>query len=91
MKEELEEYKMKSYVKPAIYYESFELTHHIASCTIEMNSAIETCTNGKLVQDGFTYYLFDAGMEGCKQYDNGMEIYCYTNMTWKATDFGFGS
>lgn len=82
---------MKTYVKPVLYYETFELTHHVAACTVDMNSSINDCKVGTLVQDNFTYILFDAGMDGCKLYDGISELYCYTNSGLNVTNIGFGS
>lgn len=35
---------MKTYVKPELYFESFELSQHIAACDIKLANADIWCT-----------------------------------------------
>lgn len=34
----------KTYVKPELYFESFELAEHIAGCNLSLTSTVDTCT-----------------------------------------------
>lgn len=67
---------MKEYVKPELYYESFELSQHIAGCylTIVSYKTIEEC---KAEMPGTGSYVF-AGSQ-CTVQVTDPENYCYTN------------
>ncbi len=61
---------MKTYVKPEIYFESFELSQNIAACDWELNNNdVSACTS-----DGGGYTRFSSGNENCEAED----VYCYT-------------
>ncbi len=67
---------MKPYVKPELYYESFELAQHIAGCNITMNNTVEAnCTGdgtiGKITSNGWFVTI-----DYCISIN---ESYCYTN------------
>lgn len=71
---------MKSYVKPQLYYENFELTQHIAGdCGVVMNQwDLENCKTGSFtIMDPSLDKLFETS-EYCEDYAQG---YCYTNST----------
>lgn len=77
---------MKTYVKPALYFESFELSQHIAACDLKLDhSHIWDCAV-ELHQGGSTSPFFgDLENDFVDAFvDNGSckkkcEIYCYTN------------
>lgn len=75
---------MRSYVKPELFYENFELSQHIATCGIDMNSGDTSICNGNLDGEywgGMTDTVFSDGRTECS-IDNGViEGYCYTNST----------
>ncbi len=68
---------MKKYVKPELFYEQFEVSQHIASCSGEQLDfgSTETCS----VKDG-PFAGFFCGSH-CSTDVTGVEIedYCYTN------------
>ncbi len=72
---------MKQYIKPDLYYENFELSNHVASCSVadsdEKSSTNattgENCTY-ELVES-LTYFVSDNGLCDVK-YDE-FEEYCY--------------
>lgn len=68
---------MKPYVKPELYYESFELAQHIAACNITMNQTVEeNCTgNGTIGPWTYNAWFLDSNTS-CA---NKFEKYCYTN------------
>lgn len=71
---------MKTYVKPEIYFESFELSQHIAACGWYLNSNdASSCT---AEQDGAGYIRFNDANQSCE----GDFDYCYTG--GGATDTG---
>lgn len=74
---------MKTYVKPELFFESFELAQHIAGCSLTMNGDFTTpedCSAsgtiyGVPLPEGESWFL-----------NNGVctaevEAYCYTNGT----------
>ena len=73
---------MKPYVKPELYYESFELAQHIAGCSMsEIKSGeVLTCTAEGTISSVFGTDHSDAWFveqnESCKDCAEG---YCYTN------------
>lgn len=71
---------MKNYVKPELYFESFELTQHIAGdCGVIMNNTdLENCETGSFtIMDPSLDKLFESS-EKCEDYAQG---YCYTKST----------
>lgn len=69
---------MKEYVKPELYYESFELSQHIAGCYLELkNLDVNNCaasgTVGKYTLDS---WFVPNVTSGCTVEPEG---YCYTN------------
>ncbi|MGM9661032.1 MAG: hypothetical protein ACI3WQ_10580 [Faecousia sp.] len=72
---------MKAYVKPELFVESYELSQHIATCGIDVNSTDGSC-NGTIDGD------FWPGLGGtpvfsseCETPVENIEGYCYTNGT----------
>ena len=70
---------MKTYVKPQLYFESYELSQNIAACGYDMNSSFGSCTakadpTQGLPDFGLTFFL--DGQKGC---DVQPEYYCYEN------------
>lgn len=71
---------MKTYVKPELFFESFELAQHIAGCSLKLEF-------GDVGDCGATGYIEDVYLDG----NNGswfisgptctveVEAYCYTN------------
>lgn len=76
---------MKKYVKPDIYFESFQLTQHIAACGWDLNAAtVESCTsegdNQKVYSDNnfFADAYGPAFVERNAACKMKTENYCYT-------------
>lgn len=71
---------MKEYVKPELYYESFELSQHIAACGIDAKYTDETSCKPRLDPDfwGEDTNVF-ASVESCVMDVNTIEVYCYTS------------
>ena len=71
---------MKTYVKPDLAYESFELSQNIAVCGWDMSnqSAKEDCSAyGDESLGNFPVNLFTAGNELCDMTEDQVEGYCY--------------
>lgn len=67
----------KTYKKPAIIVERFELSQNVADCTWNMNYS----DNGTCIGDGSDKrlpMLFSEGLN-CSLYPEAVEDYCYTN------------
>ena len=69
---------MKEYVKPELYYESFELSQHIAGCNLQMQNTIEdTCVaSGTIDGIGSSSAWFVNGIMDCTSW---VQDFCYTN------------
>ena len=69
---------MKEYVKPELYYESFELSQHISGCNLQMQNTIEAaCTaSGTIDGIGDSNAWFVNDIEACKSW---VQDFCYTN------------
>lgn len=78
---------MKTYVKPELYFESFELSQHIAACDIKLaNADIWNCNAevhdklngffGDLEQDFKNAFVDN---NNCTKKVGDFEIFCYTN------------
>ncbi|MBE6950334.1 MAG: hypothetical protein E7451_03240 [Ruminococcaceae bacterium] len=70
---------MKTYVKPQLFFESYELSQNIAACGYDMNSSFGSCTakvdpSHGLPDLGITFFLETQG--AC---DVTPQIYCYEN------------
>lgn len=72
---------MKKYVKPTLYFESFELAQSIASCSDVVSAQDKTCVEE---YTGFWGLLNDDGSI------SGFEDYCWTNGTMPYGNY-FGS
>ena len=67
---------MKTYVKPELYYESFELSQHIAGCQLRLNqNTPEECSASGTIGIIETESWFIA-TPVCQA---EVEDYCYTN------------
>ena len=64
----------KTYEKPQIYMERFELAEHIAGCNIYEDND-DGSKNGYIEGKWFEH-IFIEGAEACT---TGVESYCYTN------------
>lgn len=68
---------MKTYVKPELFFESFELSQHIAGCNLRLNSEVQACTASGTI--------FGVTLEGSESWfvsdvcSAKVEAYCYTN------------
>lgn len=53
---------MKPYVKPALFYESFELSQHIAACgwTFKNSTTAEQCAATNDAYNGFSPTVFNS-------------------------------
>ena len=72
---------MKTYVKPELYYESFELSQHIAGCSLTMNvktlgEPASCSASGTIGKEYSESWFITEGV--C---DIPVEDYCYTNGT----------
>lgn len=72
---------MKSYVKPELYFESFELSQHIAACALDMPHSRDVNVCWAEFDSGYGYpdgvRVFMSQSIGCQITD--FEDYCYTN------------
>ncbi len=77
---------MKEYVKPDLFYESFELSQHIAACGIDMNSADTNSCNANLDPDFWSINdaVFNESRNDCSTNIDVIEAYCYTSGTSEA-------
>lgn len=68
---------MKPYVKPELYYESFELAQHIAGCSLKWNKfdAGQSCSASGLIGDTTSENWFISNVQACTV---ETEDYCYT-------------
>lgn len=69
---------MKTYVKPELYYESFELSQHIAGCNLELGPTdVLNCTaSGKIgIAESNSWFIAEPVCT------SEVEDYCYTNGT----------
>ena len=70
---------MKKYVKPALFYEKFELSQHIADCAWELNSTNkESChasADPKFLDDSPN--LFVSALSTCVYNEDNYQNYCY--------------
>lgn len=69
----------KTYEKPLVYYERFELSQHVANCAWELNSGENVCgykgeTGLGLDEIGV---IINDTTEGCVERE--YQAYCYTN------------
>lgn len=77
---------MKKYVKPDLYFESFQLSQNIASCGWDMNQAdiynCETSGDNQMGKGGYDNYspvpLFANTNSECYA---ELEVFCYSNGT----------
>ena len=73
---------MKPYVKPELFYESFEMNQSIAACAFDLNQAENSCryegdpAYGLAGESVFTDSL---SCTYTKEMADVMEIYCYQN------------
>lgn len=78
---------MKKYVKPELFYESFELSQHIAACGIDVNYADTGSCTPTLDPDfwgGMEDTVFNSGRDDCSMDISVIEVYCYTAGTSEA-------
>lgn len=77
---------MKKYVKPELFYESYELSQHIAACGWDMNSGDPmSCTaDGDPDLGNPEIRVFVASNDHCKD-ATIWEGYCYENSTGNET------
>ena len=73
---------MKSYVKPELFYESFEMNQSIAACGIDVINLGDTisCTS-RLDPEfwgGMSDTVFTNGKADCSMDIKNIEVYCYT-------------
>lgn len=70
---------MKKYVKPELFYESFELSQQIAACDFDSNNTAndENCRFSGVDKDWgpITIFMNNCGNDGTVQ----AESYCYHN------------
>ena len=71
---------MKKYVKPELFYESFELSQHIAGCNLTINKTamadVVNCTAEGYVENIHSTSWFMEDNSSCSPV---IEVYCYTN------------
>ena len=75
---------MKKYVKPDLYFESFQLNQHIAACGYDLNSGdVKNCVSSGDNHGVYPNYspltYFSSENGACV--DGAPEIYCYFNGT----------
>ena len=72
---------MKSYVKPELFYESFEMNQSIAACGIDVNHSDTSSCKPKLdpnFWDGLELTVFNNGRADCSIDIKNIDVYCYT-------------
>lgn len=77
---------MKKYVKPELFFESFELSQSIAACGIDVNLGDTESCNPTLDPDfwgGLSLTVFNAE-RACAMTPEAIEVYCYTVGTSEA-------
>lgn len=77
---------MKKYVKPELFFESFELSQSIAACGIDVKYADTTNCTPQLDPDfwaGLTYTVFSAE-RSCNMTPDAIDVYCHTAGTSEA-------
>ncbi len=77
---------MKEYIKPELYYESFELSQHIAACGIDVKIADTISCNAYLDPDfwgGMNNNVFNVA-SSCELDIAAIDAYCYTVGTSEA-------
>ena len=78
---------MKSYVKPELFYESFEMNQSIAACGIDVNYGDENSCTPRLDSDFWpdlgNETVFDDSPR-CSMKPSAIEVYCYTVGTSEA-------
>lgn len=73
---------MKPYVKPELYFESFELAQHIAGCNLTLNDqdGLSCAASGTIDNENGDRWNIDTwflnGNASCKV---TLDSYCYTN------------
>lgn len=79
---------MKKYVKPDLYFESFQLTQHIAACGYDMIDSmdVERCYSQGDIHGIYPNYGENLFIEGNEKCQGKVEFYCYTNGTDGMTD-----
>ncbi len=80
---------MKTYVKPELYFESFELSQHIAACDLKLNSASHLVCRIVGHENNTGSAFWDLELELTNSFINEdncagnvvgeAEFYCYTN------------
>lgn len=73
---------MKPYVKPELYYESFELAQHIAGCSMSEIKSVDvtSCTAEGTISSGPWETVSDSWfLEQNTRCTTKAEGYCYTN------------
>lgn len=77
---------MKKYVKPELFFESFELSQSIAACGIDVNLGDTNSCTPSLDPDfweGLDLTVFSAE-RSCDITPDAIEVYCYTYGTSEA-------
>ncbi len=66
---------MKTYVKPELFFESFELSQHIAGCNLKLTQDVGACDASGTIEGiwGDSWFI---SKDDC---DTLVEAYCYTN------------
>ena len=66
---------MKTYVKPELFFESFELSQHIAGCNLTLTQAVGACDAHGTIEGipGESWFISKGNCETV------VEAYCYTN------------
>lgn len=67
---------MKTYVKPELFFESFELSQHIAGCNLTLESVDVGACKATGVIEGIYGESWFISTEHCTTL---VEAYCYTN------------
>ena len=77
---------MKTYVKPELFYETYELSQSIAACGIDVGYANTSICYPKLDFDfwGMSDNVFNGDEPNCSIDIKNIEAYCYTAGTTEA-------
>ena len=81
---------MKKYVKPELFFESFELSQSIATCGIDVNFTSVTDNNCRPTLDLVMWgpiggtNVFGQGRDDCATDISAYDVYCHTAGTSEA-------
>lgn len=70
---------MKTYVKPELFFESFELSQHIAGCSLKLTQDVGACNASGSIGDEYLDGKRGSWFISRPTCTAEVEAYCYTN------------